>query len=344
MIQPSVISAENQLLSLLTGEGIAPAKRNLFFKNLVEAKYSDSDARAIFTLLGRNGEKNEDLLAAWNAIREAEKTAIQFKQPCLDTCGTGGDASHSINLSTLSSVVMAAAGVCVLKHGNRAITSRCGSSDLLAAFGYNLNAGISQVLASARQIKMGYFHAPAVHPVYARFQGLRRSLRVRTLFNLLGPVLNPVAVSYQLLGTAELRLLKLYETLLPKIGRKRALVFMGAEGMDEITSLGSTQGVLLNGTKTQKWVLNPLKFGFKKGKKSELQIHSVEHAKKRSVAILKNKQLGTARDSVVLSAAAGIFVFDERVSFSEAVCQAKQAVDSGKAWVVLNELVRISNL
>lgn len=344
MIHRNLITAENELSRLLSSESLIGLNSSAFWKRLTGGYYPDSSVRSLLVLLSARGESPETLTTAWKAIREVEETAVSFDSPCLDTCGTGGDASHSINLSTLSSVVMAAAGVCVLKHGNRAITSRCGSSDLLAAFGFNLNQKIKSVLDSARKLNMGYFHAPAVHPVYARFQALRRGMRVRTLFNLLGPVLNPVAVRYQLLGTAEPRLLKLYQGLLPNIGRERALIFMGAEGMDEITSLGPTQGVLLNGKKTQKWVLNPAALGFRKGKKSELQIQSIEHAKKRATNILKLKQTGTARDSVVLSAAAGIAVFDANVKLNDAVDRAKKAIDSGKAWNVLNEMVRVSNI
>lgn len=344
MIHRNLFTAENELSELLLSGSFARNDSAPFWKRLAGGCYPDSTARAFFVLLSAGGESPNTLIAAWKAIREVEKTAVAFDKPCLDTCGTGGDASHSINLSTLSSVVMAAAGVCVLKHGNRAITSRCGSSDLLDAFGFNLSQKIESILNSARKVNMGYFHAPAVHPVYARFQALRRGMRVRTLFNLLGPVLNPVAVRYQLLGTTESRLLQLYQELLPSLGRERALIFMGAEGMDEISSLGVTQGVLLQGKKAQKWILNPVALGFRKGKKSELQIQSVAHAKKRAIDILKLKQTGTARDSVVLSAAAGISVFGGNANLVDAVGRAKNAIDSGKAWSVLNEMVRVSKL
>ncbi len=344
MIHRNLHASENELSDLLLSGNFAGDDSAVFWKRLVSGRYPDSSARAFFVLLSAFGESPDALIAAWKAIRQAEQTAVSFDGPCLDTCGTGGDASHSINLSTLSSVVMAAAGVCVLKHGNRAITSRCGSSDLLDAFGFNLNQKIESVLDSARKVNMGYFHAPAVHPVYARYQALRRGMRVRTLFNLLGPVLNPVAVRYQLLGTAESRLLHLYQTLLPSLGRERALIFMGADGMDEITSLGLTRGVLLRGNKAQNWLLNPVTLGFRKGKKSELQIQSVAHAKKRAIDILKLKKSGAARDSVILSAAAGISVFDGNANLADAVSRAKNAIDSGKSWIVLNEMVRVSKL
>lgn len=337
-------SQENEITQILTGAELNSSSASRIFDTAMQGKLPDSQMRALLVLLANRAETSVELLAAWKAIRKAENTRLQKISGVLDTCGTGGDGSCSINLSTLSSFVMAAAGVHVIKHGNRAITSRCGSSDLLAAFGMNLNQSPQKVIQSAKKTGMGYFHAPSVHPVYSHFQHLRRGIRTRTLFNLLGPVLNPVAVDYQVLGIASEKLLPLYAELLPQMGRKSALIVLGFGGMDEITTLGISRGLTVSGRKTKSWKLNPHNFNFKKGKLKELQIQSIEQAKKKAVEILKLKKTGTALDSVILSAACGIWIAGKASSIRDGVKSAETAVHSGKAWDVLNQMIQFSKL
>lgn len=334
---------ESALVSLLEKRPLTSANDLSIFNRFVKGHLPESAARAFLVLLAGKGETTAELQAAWQAIRAAEKSvAVTNLSGVLDTCGTGGDGSHSINLSTLSSFVMAAAGVRVLKHGNRAITSRCGSSDLLEAFGMNLNQAPNSSVASAKKLGMGYFHAPHVHPTYAKFQKLRKGILIRTLFNLLGPVLNPVAVEYQILGIAAPQLLNRYADLLPRIGRKSALIVLGAEGMDEITTLGVSTGVLLQKGKTKKWQLNPFNLGFKKGTRAHLQIESISHAKRVAVQVLKNGVLGTVRDSIILSAACGIWLTGKSSSIAAGIRAANHAIDNRKAWATLNQMVKFS--
>ncbi len=336
--------SESDLFSLLSKGELSSTVGSRVITQLVSGNLSSAQARATLVLLAARGETTHELLAAWKAIRKAEYKTIFTEKGALDTCGTGGDGSHSINLSTLSSFVMAAAGVKVIKHGNRAITSRCGSSDLLSSFGFNLNQDAKRTIQSANKIGMGYFHAPHVHPVYSHFQNLRKGIRVRTLFNLLGPVLNPVAVDYQILGIASEPLLPIYAKLLPQMNRKSALIVLGANGLDEITTLGISKGLKLSGKSTSPWSLNPLDYGFKKGRASDLKIKSIAHAKKITVGLLKNKKEGTALDSVILSAACGIWISHQAKTLGEAIQKAKQAVKNGSAWTVLNHLIQFSNL
>ncbi len=332
------------ICDLLQGKNIPAHTASRFFNDAIAGDLSLSTFRASLILLAQKGETTDELLAAWNAIRNAEINSIRAVSEALDTCGTGGDGSHSINLSTLSSFVMAAAGVTVVKHGNRAITSLCGSSDLLEAFGMNLNQSTESVTQSSKEIGMGYFHAPHVHPVYSRFQALRRSIQTRTLFNLLGPVLNPVQVKYQILGIANPALFPLYSSLLPKLGRKSALIVLGSHGMDEVTSLGTSVGLKLSAKKVEKWSLNPMQLGFKIGRFDELKITSIAHAKKKAIEILKLKKSGAALDSVILSAACGIWIAGKADSIPDAIQIAKKAIYSGQAWAVLNQLIQYSLL
>ena len=329
--------------SLLEGQTLNKKSARHVFDSLFQSSIAHSQIRAILILLANRGESVDELIAAWNAIRQAEQNSIRRVPYTLDTCGTGGDGSHSINLSTLSAIVMAAAGLRVLKHGNRAITSHCGSSDLLASFGFNLAQSPSRVIQTSQKTGFGYFHAPHVHPIYSKFQTLRRTIQTRTLFNLLGPVLNPVAVDYQILGLASEKFLPLYAKILPRIGRKSSLIFVGAQGMDELTTLGPSTGLQLEGKRSKKWTLKPHQLGFKKGRLSELQIQSVAHAKKKTIEILKQKKNSTAYDCVVLSAACGIMVA-QKVSIQEGAACAEKAIQSGRAWALLQQAVRLSKL
>ncbi len=338
-----IFENESAICTLLEGKSISIAASHIFTRAMA-GDMPNSQVRALLVLLAQKGETAAELFATWKAIRRAEKNILAESLPVLDTCGTGGDRSHSINLSTLSAFVMAAAGVQVIKHGNRAITSLCGSSDLLSAFGMNLNQKPEAVIRSAQKTGLGYFHAPSIHPVYARFQNMRRGIHNHTLFNLLGPVLNPAAVQYQILGVASAALIPLYAELLPKMGRKSALIMQGAHAMDEITTLGLSKGLKLTGKKAKKWTLNPQTHGFKKGNFSDLKIRSVAHAKKKAIEILKARKPGTALDSVILSAACGIWIAGETDSVSTGIAAAKEALRSGKAWNVLNQMVKFSLL
>ncbi len=344
MMTHPLYSSDPAICSLLEGKLLSRKASANIFRDMFSKRLPDSDVRTILVLLANRHESTGELLAAWRAIREIENISVRSIPNTLDTCGTGGDGSNSVNLSTLSAVVMAAAGVNVIKHGNRAITSRCGSSDLLASFGMNLNMSPNRVIRATQKIGMGYFHAPNIHPVYLQFQALRRSIKLRTLFNILGPVLNPVVVDYQILGISSPSLLSLYAKLLPEIGRKSALIIQGAMGMDEITTLGLTKGLKLNGLKVKRWSLNPCELGFKRGKMAELQIRSVLHAKSKAIEILKYKKQTTASDSVILSAACGIWISGVALSLQGGVSAARSAIASGKAWRVLNQLIQFSNL
>jgi len=335
---------ESTLRNLLIRHTLSTKSEFRFFDSLFSPKSSVYGSRAALVLMAERGETTDELLAAWASIRKTEAKQVFKVEHALDTCGTGGDGSDSINLSTLSSFVMAAAGVRVIKHGNRAITSRCGSSDLLEAFGFNLNLAPEKVLRSAAKTGMGYFHAPAIHPVYSQFQPLRRSIKVRTLFNLLGPVLNPVAVDYQILGVAKPELVSIYSKLLPEMGRKSALIIQGANGMDEITSLGISNGLRLSGKSAFAWKLNPSDYGFKKGNRSDLKINSISDAKKKAIQILKERKSGAGLDSVILSAACGIWISGKAKNLTEGVTLAKQVLHHNKAWMVLNQLIEFSKL
>jgi anthranilate phosphoribosyltransferase len=260
----------------------------------------------------------------------------------VDTCGTGGATIKTFNISTAAALVAAGAGVYVAKHGNRGITSKCGSADVLDELGVKIDPGPDIVAECIRRARIGFMFAPKFHPAMRFVQPIRKSLDFRTAFNILGPLANPARVTAQVMGVADVELLGRIAETLKLLGTKRAMVVHG-QGMDEISLLGKTKVVELRDGQITSMELDPAEFGFTGASIDQLGSGDAIPNAALVRNILSGKERGARRDIVVLNAAAAIIVAGLVDSFPQALPLAEYSIDDGKAMHCLETLIEVSN-
>ncbi|MBL7153951.1 MAG: anthranilate phosphoribosyltransferase [Phycisphaerae bacterium] len=260
----------------------------------------------------------------------------------IDTCGTGGATVKTFNISTAAAIVAAGAGAYVAKHGNRGITSKCGSADVLEELGVNIDPGPDVVAECIRQAHIGFMFAPKFHPAMRFVQPIRKSLDFRTAFNILGPLANPAGVTAQVMGVAEEALLDRICETLKMLGAKRAMVVHG-QGMDEISTLGITQIRRLEDGDIAKIELDPAELGFAGPSIDELKTGDAIENAAIIRDILTGKEKGPRKDIVILNAAAAIIVAALADDFPSAVQLAQNAIDNNAAADCLEKLIEVSN-
>ena len=284
-----------------------------------------------------------EISAAAQVMREfATKVPVTKREHLVDTCGTGGDAAHTFNISTASALVAAAAGAQVAKHGGRSVSSTCGSADVLEALGVNLNLTPEQVGHSIDNIGIGFMFAPNFHGAMKHAAPVRRELGVRTLFNVLGPLTNPAGANNQVMGVFHPDLVGIQARVLQRLGSNHVLVVNGSDGLDEITISGVSNIAELKNGQVSEYTVTPEQFGLKSASLDSIRVDSIEEAKAMLLAVLDN-QAGAARDIVLLNAGAAIYVAGLTNTLESGVKKAAEIVASGAAKSKLQQLVRISN-
>jgi anthranilate phosphoribosyltransferase len=259
-------------------------------------------------------------------------------EPLLDTCGTGGDGGTTFNVSTVAAFVAAGAGARVAKHGNRSISSRCGSADLLEAFGINLGVPPERSAAAIAEVGIGFFFAPAVHTAMRHAQPVRAQLKLRTVFNLLGPLTNPAGATAQLVGAPSERAAELMAGALSALGLERGFVVHACDGFDEITTTGPTLAFEICRGNVERRVLHPADFGVKVSPRETL----VGGDKERNCQIAREVLSGAPgphRDIVLVNASAALVAAGKAPGFLEGVDLAARAIDSGSALAKAEALV-----
>lgn len=260
----------------------------------------------------------------------------------VDTCGTGGGAFKTSNISTAAAVVAAGAGVYVAKHGNRGITSKCGSADVLEELGVKIDASADVVANCIREAHIGFMFAPMFHPAMKYVQPIRKSLGFRTVFNILGPLANPANAAAQVLGVADESLMQIVAEALKLLGTRYAMVVHG-NGMDEISTAGITKIAELKEGQITNKELNPEDLGITLADIDELKVTDVKTSAKVLRDILSGKESGPRKDIVILNAAAAIIVANLADDFESAIKMAEASVSEGKALACLEKLIEVSN-
>ena len=298
---------------------------------------------AIITGLRVKRETVGEITAAAQVMREfATKVEVADRQHLVDTCGTGGDAAHTFNISTAAAFVAAAAGARVAKHGGRSVSSKSGSADVLEALGVNLNQTPQQVAQDISEIGVGFMFAPNFHSAMKHAAPVRRELGVRTLFNILGPLTNPAGAENQVLGVFHPDLVGILTRVLQRLGSQHVLVVHGKDGLDEITIAGETRvGELRHGTVSE-FTIKPEDFGMKTSASETIQVQDGNQSRDKLLAVLDNRP-GPALDIVLLNAGAAIYVAGVAESLQQGVNKARTAVESGAARAKLRQLVEFSN-
>ncbi|MCX7625307.1 MAG: anthranilate phosphoribosyltransferase, partial [Candidatus Sumerlaeaceae bacterium] len=283
------------------------------------------------------GETAEELLGFALAFRELAEPFAAPEGVILDTCGTGGDHSGTFNISTAVAFVVAGAGVRVAKHGNRSITSKCGSADVLQELGVRIDCPKAVMEKALEEIGICFLFAPQYHQAMRAVAEIRRELGFRTIFNMLGPLLNPARASHQLIGVFCDTCVRMHAQALQQLGSKRALVVHGTDGLDEISTCATTHAAELSGGEIRDFALTPEEFGFERRKLEDLRGGS---AAENAAAILQilDGEPGPRTDIVLLNAGAALYVAERAQSIAEGIELAREVLRGGKAKEKLAQL------
>ncbi|MDD5038138.1 MAG: anthranilate phosphoribosyltransferase [Dehalococcoidales bacterium] len=326
--------------TLIDGHSLTMEEAASVMNEIMEGQVTPSQFGAFVTALRLKGE-TVDEIAGLAKVMRAKAVPVTVSEPLVDTCGTGGDGSSTFNISTAAAFVAAGAGLKVAKHGNRAMSSRCGSADVLEALGIKPEFTAEQVQACLKEIGIGFMFAPAFHPAMKYAAPSRREIGIRTVFNILGPLTNPAGAKAQVLGVADGSLLKKLAMVLQSLGCQRALVVHGEDGLDEITLTGKTKVCEVRDSRIKSYSISPEDFGLPRANPESLKGGTADEN-----AVLLRQVLGGApghqRDVVLINAAAAIVAGDRAPSLQKGLDLARKAVDSGQALAKLDQLIKFS--
>ncbi len=307
-----------------------------------EGEVSEVQIAAFLAMMRMKRAASSEIAGLAKSLRDHAVPVKVEIDNLIDTCGTGGATVKTFNISTAAAIVAAGAGAYVAKHGNRGITSKCGSADVLEELGVNIAPGPDIVAECIKQANIGFMFAPKFHPAMRFVQPIRKSLDFRTAFNILGPLANPAGTTAQVMGVAEEALLDRIIETLKILGAKRAMVVHG-QGMDEISILGKTQIRQLINNKINSMELDPADFGISGASMDELKTGDAITNAGIIRDILNSKEKGPRKDIVILNAAAAIIVGGLAEDFESAIKLAQESVSKGRALACLEKLIEVSN-
>jgi anthranilate phosphoribosyltransferase len=280
-----------------------------------------------------------EIAAAAEVMREfATRVPIPDEPNLIDTCGTGGDAAQTFNISTASMFVAAAAGAKIAKHGGRSVSSKCGSADVLEALGVNINLAPEQVAHTISRTGIGFMFAPNHHTAMKHAAPVRRELGVKTLFNILGPLTNPAGAKQQVMGVFHPDLVGIQARVLERLGSRRVMIVHGLEGLDELSLTGPTMVGELKDGAIREYTISPEDFGLKRADANAVRVSGVEESKAMVVSALENRA-GAPRDIVALNAGASIYIAGLAASLRDGVDKARAVLASGDARRKLDDFV-----
>ena len=325
---------------LLTGQDLAPARVTEAIRDLVAGRVDDARAAAFLTALRMKGESAGEIAAAALVLREQMVRLVPISGPVLDTCGTGGDDSGTFNISTAAALVAAGAGIPVVKHGNRAVSSRSGSADVFRELGVPVEAGPGWAQLCLDRAGFAFCFAPHFHRGMAHVAALRRKLAVRTVFNLLGPLANPADAPYQLLGVGKPELLDPLAGAVAELGTRQAVLVCSFDGLDEVSLAAPTMVRVVRGREYEAREWSPADFGLE-----AVPVRSISASgPAESAAIIRgvlNGVDGPARRIVLANAAAALWAAEVVTTLPEGVERADASLRSGHARSVLDRLMRV---
>ena len=330
---------------LVSGEGLKPEEARAAMEEIMSGRATPAQIAAFLVALRMKGETVTEITEFAKVMREfSVRINPRVGGRIVDTCGTGGDASHTINVSTVSALVSSAAGAVVAKHGNRAVSSSSGSADVLEALGVNIQAPPEVVQRCIEDVGIGFLFAPTFHPAMKNALAPRREIGVRTVFNILGPLTNPAGASAQLLGVYSNDLLEKMAEALKRLGVMPAAVVHGS-GLDEITNTGETDILWISEEgEVSREALTPEELGVRRAKLEELKVRSREEGCVEVFKLLytPEKVAEAKRDIVLLNSAAVLVVAGEAQGMEEGMEMAREALASGRAYQKLKGLVKSS--
>jgi len=330
------------LLKIVHQKDLSQEEMAQMIGEILSGNVTDAQIGGFMAALSTKGETFEELAGATQAMR---RKALRIDVPLstlVDTCGTGGDGAKTFNISTTTAFVVAGCDVPVAKHGNRSVSSQCGSADLLEALGLNLELNPESVEEAICELGIGFLYAPLYHSAMRYAANARKEVGIRSIFNMLGPLTNPAGARCQLLGVYDARLTEMFAKALKSLGTKRAFVVHGHDGLDEISVCEATRISELKDGLIRTYDIRPEDFFGQRAASDDL---SGGDAKENAIItnnILKGEK-GPKRNIILLNASAALVAAEKAADFNEGIKMAKESIDSGKAYDKLNALIRFTN-
>ena len=330
------------LADLLDGRDLGRERAREVMAEIMEGDATQAQIGGFLVALRLKGETADEIAGCAEAMREHVLPVRPERDDLVDTAGTGGDGAHTINISTAAAIVAAAAGAGVAKHGNRAVSSACGSADVLEALGFQLEQPPERIAQSIDELGFGFMFAPAHHPAMRHAAPVRRELATRTVFNVLGPLTNPAGARAQVIGVYSKPLVRTIAEVLAQLGARRAFVVHGAHGIDELSPAGPNDVCEVVDGEVRERVVDPLELGIAPSDPAELRGGSpAENA--AAIRDVFAGAPGGRRDAILLNAAGAVAAAGQAEDLREGLALARSAVDSGAAAARLDELARFSN-
>ncbi len=309
------------------------------FLDLMEGRATDAQKGALLLGLAARGETPEEVAGAVSALREKMTAVVSRRSPLVDTCGTGGDGAATFNVSTAAALVCAGAGAAVAKHGNRAVSSRCGSADVLEALGVPLETTAEEVARDLESRGFAFLFAPAFHPAMKEAAAVRRQLGVRTIFNLIGPLANPARPSRQLIGVGRFEVADLLARAMALLESERTIIFHSENGLDELTPGVPAIGFEIRGPRVDPWKFDPGVLAQRAVAREELAGGDARENAAALVRLLGGER-GPLRETVLLNSAAGLWVAGTAATLHDGYDLACDSIDGGRAGAVLEAAQR----
>lgn len=320
---------KQRLSQIIEGKTLTREEARNMMDEIMNGVATPSQISSLVSILRFRGETVEELTGFVDSMRD-HATKLEHNEDVLDTCGTGGDGAKTFNISTTVAIVLASMGVKVAKHGNRAMSSKSGSADVLEALGIHVQASPEEALSALQTTNLCFLFAPLYHASMKYAAGPRKELGFRTVFNLLGPLANPANAKRQLIGVYDFDQARKMAHALKELGVARALLVTGEGGLDELSITGPSQLLTVDGETVEESTLTPEEVGLERGTLSEIQVASVEESAEVIQAIFEGRANASARNIILLNSGAALFVADQASSIKEGVERAKEALISGR--------------
>ncbi|MBC8274282.1 MAG: anthranilate phosphoribosyltransferase [Chloroflexi bacterium] len=328
------------ITALVSGDPLTVEQAAQVMQEIMEGEATPAQFGAFVTALRLKGETVDEIVGLAKTMR-AKAIPVSTEGLVVDTCGTGGDGSHTFNISTAAAFVAAGAGLKIAKHGNRAMSSQCGSADVLEAVGVKIDLNAEQVQRCLKEVGIGFMFAPVFHPAMKYAAAPRREIGIRTVFNILGPLTNPAGAKAQVLGVGDESLIEKLALVLQGLGCQYALLVHGEDGLDEITITGKTHVCELKNGNIKRYTVSPDDFGLSRASSDSIKGGDI----KANADFLRNILAGDSgpqRDVVLMNAAAALVVGGKAKTFQQGADIAKEVIDKGNASAKLDQLIEFS--
>ena len=326
----------NLLNKIKQFNNLSISETEFLFSQIMNGELNDDLIEEILLALAKKGESSDEITGGAQVLRN-KSLRVHLNQDAIDTCGTGGDGKHTLNISTASALVLASMGLKVAKHGNKSLTSKCGSADVLEKLGISINQNPDEVKKSIEQKNFGFMFAPKYHAAMKNVANARKKIKTRTIFNLLGPLANPALVKRQCIGVFSNEILEKYSDVLKNLHIVKAWVFHSEDGLDEISIFSKTNVIEINGQDKKNFSINPRELVSKTYQFEEIVGNDAEHNAKKIIELFNGKE-NAFLEIVSLNCAAALVVAEKELSLKNAFDYSRKYILSGIVIKKINEL------